>query len=121
MLNYIPRTLQQYVGLVIDSISSAEGHVDKAKDIGGNQRTIIGYGYALDRNDSQALLRKGIGLPREANYLNCRTGDLDAWQLKRRTGEWSTYQDTQTFLWRCLVHSGCSRTILSPRRYSRES
>jgi len=67
MLNYIPRTLQQYVGLVIDSISSAEGHVDKAKDIGGNQRT-IGYGYALDRNDSQALLRKGIGLPREANF-----------------------------------------------------
>ena len=77
MLNYIPRTLQQYVGLVIDSISSAEGHVDKVKDLGGNHGS-IGYGYTFDRNDNHALLRKGTGLPREAIYLNCRTG---TWML----------------------------------------
>jgi GH24 family phage-related lysozyme (muramidase) len=56
MLNYFPLSQQQYVDLVINLISSAEGHEPTAADKGDGQRT-IGYGYTFARSDKPLGLR----------------------------------------------------------------
>ena len=54
MLTYKTLTTQQYADAVINLISSTEGHIQEAKNIGDGKAT-IGYGYTFNRNDNVAL------------------------------------------------------------------
>jgi len=54
MLNYVPLTQQQYVDLLLNFISSQEGHA-ATRYQNPRDHTTIGYGYTFFRNNNLAL------------------------------------------------------------------
>jgi trimeric autotransporter adhesin len=62
MLNYHLLSQADYVNLLVQMVSTEEGHLPGRRDLNDNQIT-IGFGYTFDRNDNVALWRAaGISL-----------------------------------------------------------
>lgn len=62
MLSYQNLSQEEYINLLIDMISTTEGHLAQATDTNDSQIT-IGYGYTFGRNDNVTLwLAAGIVL-----------------------------------------------------------
>jgi trimeric autotransporter adhesin len=70
VITYAELEQEEYVNLLINLISSAEGHIATATDIGDNRAT-IGYGYTFNRSNNLALWQAaGITLtPEEEEQL----------------------------------------------------